>query len=359
MNLPIETLTPEKRNLLKAALLDKGALECWQQWFATVDIEKIDTESYRLLPLVYRNLSERENSQLPARLKGIYRRTWLENQVIVKHLTEIFKQFTHSGIEALLLNDAAVCLGDYPDIGSRTIHNFNLFVRPERALESINLLSKIGWIARSKIPTKMVKFPHSIEFKHPSGQCLNLRWYLFGDGFQEAATEGFWERSILIEVGELSVRILEPSDRFFYACVANRDRQLSYLADAAMILKTSAAEIDWERLLTQAQQTHFVKALSASLLELEKILDRTIPTAVLQQLSQLPLSQLELQEERVAKSQKKTVFDRFWLRYCQYARTTDRFELLGFLRYLQYLWGVERLSAVPGQVLKRGIKRVF
>ncbi|MBD2578878.1 nucleotidyltransferase family protein [Oscillatoria sp. FACHB-1406] len=359
MNSTIEQLTSEQVNLLKAALLDKGALECWQQWIATVDIEKIATESYRLLPLVYRNLSERENAELPARLKGIYRRTWLENQVIVKHLTEIFKQFSHSGIEAILLNDAALCLCDYPDIGSRTIHNFNLLVRPERALEALERLSTIGWVSQAKIPTKLSKFPHSLELKHPSGQCLNLRWYLFGDGFEETATRGFWERSLFIEVGKLSVRVLEPSDRFFYACVANRDRQLSRLADAAMILKTSAAKLDWDRLLTQAQQTHFVKALSVSLLELEKIRDRPIPTTVLQQLSQLPLSRLELQEQRVAQSQKKTVFDRFWLRYCQYARTTHRFELLGFLRYIQYLWGIERLWAMPGQVLRRGMKRVF
>lgn len=357
-------LTQNQKLLLKAALLQREeAINSWQQWIASVDIEKIETDSYRLLPLVYRNLSERGVTDLPARLKGVYRRTWLENQVFVQQLTEILQELQNCNLEALLLKDAALSICDYPDIGLRTIHNFNLLVRPTRALTAIHSLQKIGWKPQSKIPKNMGRFPHSLELKHQSGQLLNFRWHLFGDGFSEAAETEFWEGAIVTKVGEFPVRVLNASDRLFYVCVTNRstplDYKLSRLADAVAILNASSSEVDWDRLLIQAQKYHFVGALQNSLLQLPEILNLPIPTAVLQKLSSLPISELERQEDRIARSKQKTILDRFRMRYCQYTRIASQFELLGFIRYLQYLWGVEHLWEVPVQATIRGMRRIF
>lgn len=360
----ISQLTAQQKLLLKAALLQgEEAVRSWQQWIAQVDIEKIETDSYRLLPLVYRNLSEHGVVDLPARLKGVYRRTWLENQVVVQQLTTILQEFQNANVEVVLLKDAALSIFDYPDFGLRTIHNFNLLVRPNRALTAIQLLEKIGWKPQRKVPKIISRFPHSLELKHQSGQLLNLRWHLFSEGFQEAAEQEFWKGAILTQVENFPVRILNPTDRAFYVCVAkspmNSDYQLSRLADAVAILNSSASEIDWEKLLTQAQKYNFVGALQTSLTQLNEILKVSIPAVILQKLSKLPLSELERQEERIAKSKQKTVLDRLALRYCQYNRIARPFQLLGFIRYLQYLWGVEHLWEVPLQATRRGMRRIF
>jgi Uncharacterised nucleotidyltransferase len=363
-NPALSQLTSKQKLLLEAALLQgEAAINSWQQWIAAVDIEKIETDSYRLLPLVYRNLSEHGVTDLPARLKGVYRRTWLENQVVVQQLTTILQEFQTCNVETLLLKDAALSLCDYPDFGLRTIHNFNLLVRPDRALAATNSLQKIGWKPQGKIPKNIGRFPHSLEFKHQSGQLLNFRWHLFGDGFQEAAETEFWERAIVAKVGEFPVRVLNATDRLFYVCVTNRstpsDYKFSRLADAVAILNASSSEVDWDRLLSQAQKYHFVGALQTSLLQLHEILNVPIPDATLKKLSDLPLSELERQEDRIAKSKQKTVLDRFWLRYCQYTRTANQFEIVGFIHYLQYLWGVEHLWQVPVQATIRGMRRIF
>jgi hypothetical protein len=45
------------------------------------------------------------------------------------------------------------------------------------------------------------------------------------------------------------------------------------------------------------------------------------------------------------------------MRYFQYARIENQFELTGFIRDLQYLWGVKHLWQVPLQATSRGVKR--
>ena len=69
--------TPAQELLLRSALLTgPGALEAWQRWKSQHDLveSELDHGSFRLLPLVYRNLSAQgiEEPHL-ARLKGIYR----------------------------------------------------------------------------------------------------------------------------------------------------------------------------------------------------------------------------------------------------------------------------------------------
>jgi len=47
-------ITKQQRLLLRAALLSgQDAIHAWENWIANVDIDRIDTGSYRLLPLLY------------------------------------------------------------------------------------------------------------------------------------------------------------------------------------------------------------------------------------------------------------------------------------------------------------------
>ncbi|WP_168502458.1 nucleotidyltransferase family protein [Anabaena sp. UHCC 0187] len=359
-------LSHEKIWLLQAALLsDKTGLNSWQQWRETVDIENIDTESYRLLPLLYRNLSAQEVIDVHiARLKGVYRRTWVENQVLFQVITPILKSFQDKGIKSLLLKDAALNLHYYCDNGLRMISNLELLIQPSDALIGINLLQNLGWQVTGKVPQEILPFSQAIGFKNSSNQSFILRWHLFADGFAEKAEHDFWKNTIITQLGELSIHILNPTDQLLYICGALKNQVISSnrLADAAIIINTSENQIDWKQLIIKAQEYRLVLVLKNMITALQEILNISIPSSILTEIMNLSISRFEDREYQIMTQENNSVLDRLNLRYYQYARMVSdengKSNFLGFTQYLQYLWGLENLWQVPYHATIKGIKRL-
>jgi Uncharacterised nucleotidyltransferase len=357
-------LTNEKKLLLQAALLsEEPALNSWKQWRETVDIENLDTESYRLLPLLYRSLSAQEVVDVHmGRLKGVYRRTWVENQVLFQVLSAIFQSFKEKGIKTLLLKDAALNLHYYLDNGLRMIPNVELLIHPSDALMGINLLQNIGWKAIGKIPQDILPFSQAMGFKNSSNQFFILRWHLFTDGFSEKAKNDFWENAIITQLCEWEISILSPTNQLLYICGAFKNQLISSnkLADAAIIITASANQIDWNKLIIKAQEYRLVWALKNMLTALREILNIPIPSSIYTEIINLKISSFEYREYQIMTRENNSVLDRLNLRYFQYARmvSDENGNFLGFLGYLQYLWGLENLWQVPYHATIKGIKRL-
>ncbi|MBD1891858.1 nucleotidyltransferase family protein [Coleofasciculus sp. FACHB-SPT9] len=361
-------LNSEQKLLLRAALLQgEEAIDSWNQWKASADIENLDVESYRLLPLLYRNLSAHGVTDLHmARLKGVYRRTWCETQVLLQQVAAIISCFQNDGITTMLLKDAALNIHYYKDYGSRMIHNFDFLVHPGDALAAVSLLQKIGWRAKGKIPVTITPFSHTLGFDNELKQQFNLRWHLFADGFQEDAEKYFWDSAILTKLDDLSTYVLNPTDQLLYVCVyggmSNFVFPISRLADAAILLNSYQAEIDWNRLVTLAQKYRLILPIQNILTKLHKILYSPIPLSILQEVQSIPVSKFECSEYQLTSRKRKSFSEGLIMRYIQYSRAVNtdnsKLEFLGFPRYLQYIWGLEHLWEVPLQAMMRGIKRL-
>src|SRR5689334_20225737 len=76
--------------LLRAALLDgDAAIRAWGEWRAAHIDEQFDLASFRLLPLVYKNLAAAEcDDAYMGRLKGVYRRSWFLTQSLLTRSAE-------------------------------------------------------------------------------------------------------------------------------------------------------------------------------------------------------------------------------------------------------------------------------
>src|SRR5262245_53419620 len=110
----------EQTLLLDAALLPfDAAWSAWQAWKTAVDFENgLDRGSYRLLPLVYRNLSRPGlEDPLLGRLKGVYRLTWYKNQFLFRTLAEVLRRLDAAGVPALVLKGASLTTLYYRDLG--------------------------------------------------------------------------------------------------------------------------------------------------------------------------------------------------------------------------------------------------
>ncbi len=86
---------PEEQLLVLTAALSDGsrALAAFEKWRSGLDDSlKFDRENFRLLPLLYDNLVRCSCTHpLMARLKGVYRRSWVETHTLFEKMRPVVR----------------------------------------------------------------------------------------------------------------------------------------------------------------------------------------------------------------------------------------------------------------------------
>ena len=116
---------------MRASILDgDAARSAWREWRKTVDFDLIDQASYRMVPLLYRNLERlRVDDPFVGTLRGIYRRTWCESQLLFRRLAKVIEGLRAAGVESLVLKGAALASQAYDDAGARSMADVDVLVR--------------------------------------------------------------------------------------------------------------------------------------------------------------------------------------------------------------------------------------
>src|SRR5439155_10104749 len=139
--------TPLQEQLLLAALGDpEDAAAAWRGLPPSFSLDELEPGSFELMPLIYRNLSSagHRDSVLP-RLKGIYRRTWARNNLLLERTREDADALRMAGIPALLLEGVTLALRYYPDLGSRPTTYLHFVVGKDDEVAAVARLERIGW----------------------------------------------------------------------------------------------------------------------------------------------------------------------------------------------------------------------
>src|SRR5271163_4711088 len=92
--------TPEQELFLQAALLQgPRGIHAWRLWHAGADIDGLDIGCQRLLPQLYHTLqSQGVSDAVIERFKGLYRRTWYQNQLLFHSMADLLRNFHQVGI---------------------------------------------------------------------------------------------------------------------------------------------------------------------------------------------------------------------------------------------------------------------
>ncbi|MEM1167889.1 MAG: nucleotidyltransferase family protein [Cyanobacteria bacterium P01_H01_bin.35] len=361
------SLSPQQILLLQACLLQgEDVIKAWQQWIVKVDIENLDSDSNRLLPLLYRNLYTHQiNHPEMTRLKGIYRSKWYKNQLLIQKITNILNSLQAANIETLLLNDVAINSQYYPHIALRSIDNFDLLIRTKNAEKAINLLNQLGWEYSENLPIRTVVGNAAI-FKDESGCRLSIHYPVALDAIQQNVEQNFWQEACINKVGEMSTYLLNPTNQLLQVCLQSLSigqvPTAVWVADAIMILNSSVDKIDWNQLINQAKKRLIVLPLKNTLPLLPEILNTSLPEATLQEIEQLPISKFELREYQIINDKPYPLVGTLLSRYYQYLRLVNdgntQFNLIEFTKYLQAVWGLDKFWQVPIQVVTKAIRRV-
>lgn len=372
--------TPLQELLLKAALLPaKEAIPAWEGWKASADIDKLDAGSYRLLPLLYRNLHGLGvHDPVLLKFKGVYRHTWSKNHFLSQRMVPLLKAFHLASIETLILKGAALILLYYSDYGLRPMSDFDVLVRREDLRTAIAVLDRLDWTPESEWPKEhipfkkvldrfsgrpafelsevLLPFHHAIGFENTDGGYIDLHWHISHECLTPHSTDDFWKRAMPTQMNRIPVQVLNPTDQLLHICLHgsrwNHLPPVHWVADAMTILNTKELEIDWNHLSAQVEKHRLILPLADALFYLRETFDAPIPSATLRYLEKLPTSKREQVKYQVT-SQPLTLLNFLKKHRCHYSQVKDTSypPVTFFLKYLwlhlQYLWGLKHPWQVP------------
>jgi len=357
--------------LLKAAVLDgQAALDAWHEWRRTGDIDAVDRPSYEVLPVLYRNI-ERLGGDDPdlGRLKGIYRRTWYHNQVLIRHAATAISELSSAGIEAMVLKGAAVMELHYHDHGIRPMHDVDILVPTPLARQAIRAIQEAGWMPYpdpSRPVERDISVLHGAGFVNGQGGGVDLHWHALEECCQDNADDDFWAASRPIALNGVPARAQSATDLLLHLCVhgsrGQPDHVIRWVADALTVLRDGASPIDWDRLVSQASTRRLSLPVGESLRYVAETFGAPVPADALVRLERAPVSWLERVDYR-AQGARPTVYWAVAHDTARYFRMTRERPLArratGFPRYLAGLWQLEHTWQVPVEALRRVGRRLW
>jgi Uncharacterised nucleotidyltransferase len=312
---------PSQRLLLRAALLDGGACgaawSAWRQGGGTID--NVDMPTFRLLPLVYRNLERNrvDDPDMP-RLRGVYRHTWVANQRLARRVDSGLDALRRRQIPTMVLKGAAVAAVHYSDAGVRPMDDIDVLVAPEHAAQALDVLHGDGWSLQARIhPVRVMRSVHAIPLADASGAKVDLHWRALPESVRD---DDFWSASIPVTLGRADTAVPGATEQLLHTCahgVRVHSAPLRWIADAAVIL--AGAEIDWRRLIDGVSERQVTRKVALSLATLGEVLGTPIPSWVISELRAVPPNPREELLLRLALRPRLTggyvqIWDMYWRR---------------------------------------------
>jgi len=346
----------EQELLLKAALLEgEDAATAWHKWKNSVDLEEHqDNGSFRLFPLLYKNLQQ-QNIKDPfmQRLKGIYRQAWYKNQKLFYYMSKMLRSLHAEGIRTMILKGAALTVLHYKNYAVRPMTDIDVLIHSSHALLAADVLKRAGWHPTAKFTEDDLIYRHSKQFKDNSGEEFELHWHLLFDSHWDGADNDFWDGAVPLKIGGIPSLAPNSADMLLHVIVHgikwNPEPPIRWIADAACLINSFDAEMNWERLIAQARKHHVILYIKKALNYLHQTYKVSIPAIHLNTINTIRLSPMEFIEYRYVTrdlcTNSNTVIDysikvflKYFLKYRHLSKYNDpqRFDLIGLYKYLQY-----------------------
>jgi Uncharacterised nucleotidyltransferase len=213
-------------------------------------LDKLEPGSFALMPLVYRALAgSGSNDPLLPRLKGIYRRSWVVNNVLLERTAEVAGALRRAGIRALFIEGPLLGTRFYGEHGLRPSGAVDVLVDPDAADAAVRVLARAGWNPRSNRGGRHREPRLLVD---PAGNLCLLRTTIAADSGGAdlvAAHAPLWESSEALDVGGVEVMSTSATDTLLSVCLGHAQGwqlpRLRWIVDAVMVTRTSS--IDWDR----------------------------------------------------------------------------------------------------------------
>jgi hypothetical protein len=359
--------------LLRAALADGDeALEAWRTWQARTDLDGLDAESQRLLPLLYRNLGRLGvGERATARYASVYRQSWFKNSLAFRDAAHVIDAFSAAGIDTMVLKGAALALLHYRDVGARSMADVDILVSHRRLRDALALLEAEGWTVTfyrtrpAALDPAILSIHHATRFHDKRGRPFDLHWFASQDCLVPGGDDILWQAAVPLQVSGASTRALAPTDQLYHVCAhayLSGGAHVRWVADAVTILRTSGDRIDWSRLAALADARRLVLPLQLALGFVRAEFGAAVPAAFLDALATRPISRLDRLEHAHNMSERPYTLGKVLLRHwCRHRRSTSSQGLMrvaAFPRFLCRTYRVHSPWRLPLLAVRRGVSRI-
>lgn len=345
--------TEEQLLLLKACLYsDKRAIAFFEKWLTKVDLDAyIDHGSFRLLPLLYKNLLQLNyKGNRMNMLKGIYRKSWCQNQKILYDSAQVLAFFHQAGIETIVLKGVALSSMVYKDVGARPMADLDVLVPTQKAREAINLLCSNDWEAAEEIPEEYldynIRYGKSIGFVNPSDFECDIHWQPFYQSRSSSKKTDFWNKKIPTTIFSVKTHSLSYEDMlihsFVHGMIWNIEPPIRWIADAYFLIQSEHILLDWDYIIAQLKKYPVTLQFKNGLYYLKKEFEVEIPSSFLTALENIRITYGEklvfqsLQQDIENHPDKLfPTLNKYFILYLQQAKKRNIvFHFFGFIRHL-------------------------
>jgi len=237
--------------VLELALGAAGA-DVWDDLRPAASLDELAPGSFELLPLLYERVASFDAADpMLSMLKGVYRRTWVKNNVLLDHTKAIGRVLRDASISALFVEGPVLAARFYRVLGLRPTASIDVVLRPEDIGDAVNSLAASGWQEQTEWGSAQGDLRYIVM--NDRSVC-SLRTRVAPDfvlpGREFSTLEPFFASGERILLGDVEVDVPNATDTLLAVCVAHARAEplpnLQWLVDAKMILRL---ELDWDGLL--------------------------------------------------------------------------------------------------------------
>lgn len=301
-----------QRELLRAALEPDAAqaVAAFERWADAVDLDgPVDTETLRLLPLVYARV-QAAGATHPTlgRAKGVYRLHWVHAQRHLSAWRPLLAALHDDRLRVIALDGPCVAAGYYDEPSHRPSTGLDLWVGAAAYARARARLEALGWICLDPPASpRDFAFRHAVAFTRPgqrnerAGDVVLHVHFLPHLGADEVDA-WFAARTQPWRVEGLELEQLAPTALLLRTALVGAtwrpETPLRWLVDATHIARRRGAEIDWDELVAFACRHRLGRRLAAALESLREGALPVPPQAALQRLHAHRAGWLERLEAR-------------------------------------------------------------
>jgi hypothetical protein len=301
------------------------------------------------------------------RLKGAYRMNWVRIQRLFAELRPPLEKLSAAGVDILMLKGAPLAVAYYRTPATRPMMDIDIAVPVDEVDRCLALLRELGWAPRAAFCKDVLRLRNALAIYGPDAQEFDLHWRILPEFVDPRADAEFRRHNVPLRFLGQAVHMPDPTrllvHSVFHGVRWNAEPTVRWLADATLILRKDAAQIDWLWLADFSQRWRMSHRMGLGLHYLAEHLGARIPPQVLTTLRTRPPSWVERVESRTLLRDENRVYAGMlgplalpfgdYVRFA--ARTNPVRAVWDFLVFLRIYWGLRRRRDIAGY-LWRGMK---
>ena len=176
----------------------------------------------------------------------------------------------------MLLGGAALAVRYYRDPGVRPLDRGDILVPADQATRAVSLLKRSGWAVVGQFPRR-----HAWDFLGPADQRLTLHGRVPHEVAAGRNRADPWDAAAPVLLGRVSTVVLDHTDQLLDACASGilwtPSPAVCWAVDLLWIVRSAGADIDWERLVREAERCRISLPVGAALGYVQRKLAAAVP----------------------------------------------------------------------------------